>query len=666
MPQRDPTVSEPQPVELRLLVAFAALAVAAGVFARFKGLGTWPFGVDEYYFGRSVQNILQFGVPAFECGGYYIRGILLQYVAAGLQLLGLSPELAPRAISAICSLAALPAAFLLGKRMQGVTLGLLAVALLAISVWQIEMGRFGRFYAPFQAVFLWYLVFFLWYTIDRRLAGLVGMVAFSLLGILVWEGGVLLAVANLLPPFLNHDRGRLTGAQWRYLVLMLLFLFGLYWLVNIDFRQALDGRPPDYYEVIAAARDSTVAGPGRLVATIAAHPAWLLPGLLLLALAAWASRWILGFRHRWLTAAGLFAALAAALLHLFLLTAAILVLLLLVRLLDWRELFDRRALPYLAALVSAGVFWVAFGLVTTLWRGDAPMSSMGAITAVAFQLVGDPDIVNMVARPWAGAIPLLGLGIFVLLGISIGRAALGHREVSPTERALLVIAIIMLILVGAADAPRIETRYSFFLYPVLLIVAIGILFRAAHHFAAPLGRPALVAAAVVLAWFALTEDVQPRHLAKIDSPEINFRVGMKPRVGSHYYGRGDIRAVADWLQAHAEPPGDLVISGPGIASLDFYYRNLDFVYVDPSDQRLGAWSCRRGTIERWTSLPLVYSREELLARIAGSPRTFLVLDSRLVAEFQPLLAHLQPTLVWENPHGHHSIMVFEHGEATAP
>jgi hypothetical protein len=254
----------------------------------------------------------------------------------------------------------------------------------------------------------------------------------------------------------------------------------------------------------------------------------------------------------------------------------------------------------------------------------------------------------------------------VLLGISLCRAVLSKRGASPTERALLVIVIVMLLLTGAASAPRIETRYSFFLYPVLLILAVGMLIRGAHYIARPLAWPSLLAAAIVFAWFALTEDFQPRHLAKIDSPEINFRVGMKPRVGSHYYGRGDIRAVADWLQAHAEPPGDLVISGPGIASLDFYYRNLDFVYVDPSDQRLGAWSCRRGTIERWTSLPLVYSREELLARIAGSPRTFLVLDSRLVAEFQPLLAHLQPTLVWENPHGHHSIMVFEHGEATAP
>ena len=44
--------------------------------------------------------------------------------------------------------------------MGGRDVGLIAVAVLALSVWEIEIGRFGRMYAPFQALFAWYIVFF--------------------------------------------------------------------------------------------------------------------------------------------------------------------------------------------------------------------------------------------------------------------------------------------------------------------------------------------------------------------------------------------------------------------------------------------------------------------------------------------------------------------------
>src|ERR1700733_4537770 len=148
------------------LAAFAAACVACGVFARFVGLGKWPLAIDEYYFARSVQNVLHFGIPEFPCGGLYVRGVLLQYGSALLQWVGLSAELAPRLIAAVCSLIALPAVFKIGRRMGGRDVGLIAVAVLALSVWEIEIGRFGRMYAPFQALFAWYIVFFLDYVID--------------------------------------------------------------------------------------------------------------------------------------------------------------------------------------------------------------------------------------------------------------------------------------------------------------------------------------------------------------------------------------------------------------------------------------------------------------------------------------------------------------------
>jgi hypothetical protein len=638
------------------LVAVAAVAVIAGVYARFKGLGTWPFGVDEYYFGRSVQNVLSFGVPAYECGGYYVRGLLLQYLSAGLQWLGMSPELAPRAIAAVASLAALPAAFLLARRIHGTSAGLLVVALLAVSVWEVEMGRFGRFYAPFQAIFLWYMVYFLRYTVDRQRHALWGMVLLSLLGVLVWEGAVLLLVANLLPPFLNHAQGRLVARQWGYLAGMALLLLALNWFVELDLRRAGDSLPPDYRELLSAGAEP--AGPRPLFVALLAHPGWWLPGLLPLALAGASLRWIGAFRHRWLAAAGLLVALFAALAHQFLVAGAALGLLLLLNMVALRELLDRRALPYFAALAAAAVFWLAFGLITTGWRGDAAMSPAGVLVALAYQFVGFPNVLDMVARTWTRAVPVLSLGLFALVAVAGVRAIVRPAAVSPAERALLAVAVVMLLLVGLAQAPRLETRYSFFLYPVLLVVAVAVLFRATEAVTRSPAVATALGCVLAAAGFALTEDFDAAHLANIDSAEVNFRLTVDSRLASHYYGRSDIRATADWLAANVNGSRDLVISGPGVASLDFYYPQLGFVYLEPDDQRLSAWACQQGTIERWSNLPLVYRLAELEARILASERAFIVIDPRREEEFLSQIERLRPEVAWRNEYGHHAVIAF--------
>ena len=90
---------------------------------------------------------------------------------------------------------------------------------MALSVWEVDVARFGRMYAPFQAVFAWYLVYFLRFTVDRDVGARTPMLLLSVLGVLTWEGGILLVAANLLPPFLWKPSGRFTAAELRYLLL---------------------------------------------------------------------------------------------------------------------------------------------------------------------------------------------------------------------------------------------------------------------------------------------------------------------------------------------------------------------------------------------------------------------------------------------------------------
>jgi hypothetical protein len=267
-------------------------------------------------------------------------------------------------------------------------------------------------------------------------------------------------------------------------------------------------------------------------------------------------------------------------------------------------------------------------------------------------------VLDMVARTWTRTVPLLSLGVFVLFAVAAAQAILRPAAVSASERALLVVAVVMLLLVGLAQAPRLETRYSFFLYPVLLVIAVAVLFRAAEALVRAPAAATALAAVVAAAGFALTEDFDAGHLARIDSAEVTFRLDMDSRLAAHYYGRGDIRAAAEWLAANADPASDLVVSGPGIASLDFYYPHLGFVYLEPDDQRLSAWACRQGTVERWSNLPLVYRPAEFEARILASRRAFVVIDPRREERFLARLHHLEPEVAWRNSRGHHAVIAF--------
>ena len=195
------------------LLGVLIVALVMGLYGRFAGLGLWAFGVDEFYISRSIDHVLNTGLPRFLCGGYYTRGLAYQYVVALVRHWSVSPEFAGRVVSAAWSLVGLPAAYLIGRRLGGRTLGLTLLIILSVSVWEIEMARFARMYAPFQSVFLWYLVFFLRYTVDRERSALIPMALLSILGVLTWEGGALLGLANLLPGAAPKSVDVLRGAS---------------------------------------------------------------------------------------------------------------------------------------------------------------------------------------------------------------------------------------------------------------------------------------------------------------------------------------------------------------------------------------------------------------------------------------------------------------------
>lgn len=604
------------PILVRALAAvLAAAALSMGLYGRFKGIGHWPLGVDEFYVSRSIDNILRSGLPGFPCGGYYTRGLLYQYLVAAVRTSGASPEFAGRFVAAVSSLAVLPAAYLLGRRVDSPLAGWVSAIILCVSVWEIEMARFARMYAPFQAIFTWYLLYYLRYTADRQRAALGWMVALSVFGALTWEGGVLLGFANVFAVFVIHERGRLRGAH-------LLRIAGLTLLVVVLFLGTRDMR--GFAPVPATAAPDTsppvfLRFAAAFLAPLRQHPGWAGFGILVpLMLACASCPWLWAQRRRWFAVLGLGAAMAACALHWFMLAAGLTLLMLLTRLVGWRELAGPGRY-FSMAMLSLLVYWAVLDVGLGVGTMGTPHGAGAVLPPQVQYLIGNPDVYDAIIRPWGRTLPLVSLGIAGAFAYLCSRTIRLDRAAPDAMSALLSLTAFMVLLVGAIPTNRVETRYTFFLYPVLIVLAVTASMRLMWPRAVLRRMPIAIAGFVPLVCFGLTGDFQPAHVAAVDSARINFREGMKPALAAHYYPRDDMRAVGDWLAAHVRP-GDVVITG--IPTLDQYYGGVDYFFLAADDPRYESYLCPDGRRERWTGHPVLYTMDALGSMISSGRRVF--------------------------------------------
>jgi hypothetical protein len=338
------------------------------------------------------------------------------------------------------------------------------------------------------------------------------------------------------------------------------------------------------------------------------------------------------------------AALVAAILHQFAAFAAVILMLLMLNLVRWRELIARNALPFHAAVVGCVVFWTAFGLVTDSWRVNPDIHWLGnnRAIALAYEFLRFPDFLREIAQPWGKSIPILSLVLLALIVFGIVRSVARDAAKPSAEGVIQVVFVCMLLAAAASEPPRHETRYLFFVYPLAVIVALAAI---AHLVDAVVNRKSMAitfTSVVALAAFALTEDLSLRHLLRIDSPEVNFRVQARDEE-AHLQGRSDPRGAAHWLARHALDQ-DLVING--VPTVDFYYSGFDYTYIDWQHRRFPAYACRRGKFERWGNLPLLYTVEAMQSEIERADRAFLVMDGQRLEEFLERLAPWQPHVTW--------------------
>lgn len=587
------------------------IAMAFGAYARLRGLGFWPLGYDEYYTLRSVDNILQHGIPAFDCGGYYLRELPVQYLIAPLRLLGLSPELAGRLVPAACSFAVLPAVYLLGKRLSGVTVACIAVGLVSISLWEIEFARFARMYMPFQAVFLWYLLAMHRVVVDRRTSAYGWLWPLSVVGLLTWEGGVFLLVTNFIPHVFER-----TPARIRHFAVSAGLLILGYVYLSVPFR--FMGGPPALPPGLSKTGGSPFAWPHFLAATLPAHPGWLI-GAAALLLASLLAMFTLT-HVRAAAARERFVWIAVLVLSLLNLFGCVLVVLTLALLLDWLDVrrFSRRSsFIALVPLLANFIFWLAYAHFTHDWyrffSGLGAESELGKLAIILFKY---PDVWGSMLHPWLAAIPNLTIALGGLSALAFAWAVFAKdREHLRGLRLTLAVAVLMVALVGVAETRFTRTRYTFFLLPVLYLLAVTLVYGVVTFFTQSAPRRGLALGLAMLALVATTEDFGWAHMVHMDASKWNFRLPLNRKLTQHYYPRMNIRAIAQFVNNRAAPRDLTITTRPPTT---YYLKRVNFVF-----RRLGnhvdAIACDRGRRARWSGARLLYSNKALFHVIDTAP-----------------------------------------------
>jgi hypothetical protein len=598
-------------------------ALVGGIYGRLAGFGDRQLAEDEYYFAEAVDSIRKQGVPRFEGGGYYVQGLLPQYLTAASVAIFGETNTALRLPALLFGLLVPVLAYRYTRSHLPAPVPVLLSAALLVSSWEIEFSRFARMYTALQCATLAFL-----YRFDQSILGPDWKRRYHTHGWVViatlchFEGAILAPL--LFWPCVDSDSrerfpDRRSVIRYSVVTAVITALVGLF--ATFDFRRwgAVEPFPIGYVlpnvdsfrapEFVFWGTGSpllnSVAILGVLVMTLVIGNVLTLRGVMT------------GPQ------VGLALLVVSALLHQGLIAALIgtaLVLRYGIRRALWGSPSQKLMLAASGGLflswawlgVSAGKRWIEIS-------GSA--SWMGAIRRTFFSF---PSWTEALVQPWSADLPVLGvIALLSAAALLISRSRCSWVEIFRGPAGILVYGILVF---GLVRYTRDSARYHFLFYPVVLATA------AAALQLAGLGRGLLMFAAA----FMLSGDFNPSHIAAADKPSVAFRIGPFAQKARLWYPRPDYESTANYLREIVkESPDDLFVvrACPPVAR-EFHPRRYA-TYLPRSGLGFYEWSRERGTRDVWERRLLLSTLEELREASQSDQTVWLIRPLRWAAQLQP-------------------------------
>jgi hypothetical protein len=626
-------------------------AALAGAYARFDGLGSRPLAVDEYYLLSSVQAILEHRVPILPGGGYYTRGILVQYLTVLPLRLFEDTELALRLPSVLFGLGTVGLAYLYGRRVLGPRPALLLAALLLVSSWEIEFSRFGRMYAAFQFFTVAFIIALAAAVRDARGWRFIAPMALLAAAMLSHDLAVVLVplvfLPLILPEWSQRFRTTVRAAAYGLVSAITSVLLLSYW--RTDFRlMGVENRFPANYG--PATGSSPIDLPSYPFWSVADDPLLnvLLSGLFILVVSGSAA--LVGRRRGGGVGVHVVAAafVTSAILHALMLTVLCGALLL-----GWYR-YDRSRSPdpwiTRAAIVGSALAlgwvvwagWLTYGLGDRSWiaaTGEPVFS--GALFEAFFW----PDPYPVFVQPWTQDLPLLGVSILAAVVLQI----LTKLRRPPAELVMNpgFILLYFVLVLGVPDPLFHTTRYSFFLYPfalATLVLSIVELAGRLGRYWSPLQRigPLPAATVTVALLFVMSSDFNHRHLVQAASPEVTFRRGDFERFNDIWYPRWDFATPATLLGSRARADEPVIVAD--LPPVSAYLERSHAVYLPRGSHRFDNVSRTSGTVDFWSGRPLLSTPLEVCQYSGDAKVVWIAWPGRQTGS--PTAGSLDPLDIW--------------------
>jgi len=557
----------------------ATLGVAA-CFLRFPQLGVFGFWGDEGYTALAVKAILEKGYPSLPSGGTYFRSVPFLYLeAAWTWIWGLN-EFTLRVPAVLFNLGACGMAYLLGTKLLGKPVGLLVAVFMVFSTWEIEFSRYARMYSLFQFLFLlgvysFYRGFIEQHQTFQKVTLLIWIIslfvhklAISFLPLLIIP--YLCGAYKKVNPHTFWGMGLVMVVCWKALEKLEILLrhtgkvqsellenSGIHFPLALPKLTFLNHLQHDLW---ALGVDSILAG-GLIFLILIAHPPL------------GEQRTLKSVFLGGVIFCGFFGQIAMGFLGLVAFS-----LLFFQRLEDWKE---RSFILTGMGLCVFACFWILYGYFNdySIFQGVKVLFSY-------------PKIYDRVLKYWTHewlVETILGFGGLIILWKKFIE---GDRKGSYLIMIFGVAGTILLM--GIANQADDAARYSFHIYPLLLMLeAYCIVVIAEKVFSRNLVNGVLVASVVILLVFPsnmqLVYSLEP---SQISYGEMIAKPMNTPGSGKGYLYHPDYKTTSEFIQKN-KLPGDVVISMEEVVPY-YYIGEMHYLWI-PKDQERESLAMYAGT-----------------------------------------------------------------------
>jgi hypothetical protein len=599
-----------------LLFLLIMLAIAS--YFRFVGLGTWGFSSsDEYYMVKTGQNILKYGLPQFETGGFYMRGVLYNYLSSILLIVGVKDVLSFRIVSVLFYIASVPALYLLVKKNADTKTVLSVIFFFLFSTLEIEYSRIARFYTAFQAFFLWYLYFLYRVIIEKDYYLEKWLFLFSFLGIFIYEGAIFITVLNFLVLIYNYNKTKTSDFVLSVTILILAVI-----LLRIDFRNlgVIDHLPPDI-NFNRLSDGSIVKIPYILAFTFKNNLVWLVPffvpviiSIVSTYLALRKKEFHIYFKYV------LILLLIFSLMNQFGLVICVFLMSILTPFFEKKYINSKELIQFLGSILIIFIYWFLYSYFTTDWFRYFNELNQFSFKKVIWILFNYPDLYQQFLMPWFKPFPIQTLLTYIIIFILLLLMYLTgwDKEEFRGHKFLFLTLMLMIIGVALIETPYYSARYSFFIYPILLTFVPLSLMYVIKKLIQNTNLQIITFLILIISFLSLSEDFNFDHIYNINSKRIHFKEDYGRELAGLYYYREDYKSPAEVINKKRQN-NEIVISL--LAPMEYYLDNLDYYYRNYKDEEFTGRSRERGKKEIWTNSKLIFKEEDLLQKLTHRDKT---------------------------------------------